>query len=147
MLWWYSHPGIWSTPELAQTHSIRSDQSLSRVQLFVIPWTAARQASLSISISWSLLKPMSIELVMPSNHLILCHPLLLPLSIFSRIRVFYLICRWDSPVAWTSSPLSRPEVALLSLSSCIPSLSRAVSCLPLSLLGSGVGSTWHLMAA
>ena len=62
-------------------------------------------------------------------------------------RVFYLICCWDSPVAWTSSPLSRPEVALLSLSSCILSLSRAVSCLPLSLLGSGVGSTWHLMAA
>ena len=53
------------------------------------PWTAARQASLSIANSWSLLKLMSIELVMPSNHLILCHPLLLP-SIFLSIRVFFL---------------------------------------------------------
>ena len=52
------------------------------------PWTAARQASLSITNSWSLLKLMSIELVMPSNHLILCHPLLLLLSIFPSIRVF-----------------------------------------------------------
>ena len=62
-------------------------QSLSRVRFFAIPWTAAHQASLSITISWSLLKIMSIELVMPSNHLILCRPLLLP-SIFPSIRVF-----------------------------------------------------------
>ena len=55
---------------------------------FVTPWTAARQASLSITNSWSLLKRMSIELVMPSNHLILCHPLLLPPSVFPSIRVF-----------------------------------------------------------
>ena len=54
-----------------------SVQSLSRVRLFATPWTAARQASLSITNSWSLLKLMSIESVMPSNHLILCHPLLL----------------------------------------------------------------------
>ena len=54
----------------------------------VTPWTAACQASLSITNSWSLLKLMSIELVMPTNHLILCHPLLLPPSIFPRIRVF-----------------------------------------------------------
>ena len=54
-----------------------SVQSLSCVRLFVTPWIAARQASLSITNSWSLLKPMSIELVMPSNHLILCRPLLL----------------------------------------------------------------------
>ena len=54
-----------------------SVQSLSRVQLFAIPWTAAHQASLSITNSWSPPKPMSIESVMPSNHLILCHPLLL----------------------------------------------------------------------
>ena len=60
----------------------------SHVQLFVTPWTAARQVSLSITKSWSLLKLMSIELVMPSNHLILCHPLLLPPSIFPSIRVF-----------------------------------------------------------
>ena len=65
-----------------------SVQSFSHIQLFVTPWTAARQASLSITNSRSLLKLMSIELVMPSNHLILCHPLLLPLSIFPSIRVF-----------------------------------------------------------
>ena len=65
-----------------------SVQSLSHVQLFATPWTAARQASLSITNSQSLLKVMSIESAMPSNHLILCHPLLLPLSIFPSIRVF-----------------------------------------------------------
>ena len=65
-----------------------SVQSLSRVQLFVTPWTAARQVSLSITNSQSLLKLKSIESVMPSNHLILCRPLLLPPSIFPSIRVF-----------------------------------------------------------
>ena len=64
-----------------------SVQSLSRVQLFATPWTAACKASLSISCSQSRLKLMSIESVMPSNHLILCHPLLLP-SIFPSIKVF-----------------------------------------------------------
>ena len=63
-------------------------QSLSRVWLFVAPWTAARQASLSITNSQSLLKLMSIALVMPSNHLIFCHPLLLPPSVFPSIRIF-----------------------------------------------------------
>ena len=67
---------------------ISSVQSLSCVQLFVTLWTAARQASLSITNTWSLLKLMSIESVMPSNHLILCRPLLLPPSIFPSIRVF-----------------------------------------------------------
>ena len=62
---------------------------LSHVWLFVIPRTAAYQASLSITNSWSLLKLMSIESVMPFNHLILCHPLLLPPSIFPSIRVFF----------------------------------------------------------
>ena len=62
-------------------------QSLSRVQLFVTPWTAACQAYLSFTSSQSLFKLMSVELVMPSNYLILCHPLLLP-SIFPSIRVF-----------------------------------------------------------
>ena len=66
----------------------QSVQSLSRVQLLATPWTAACQASLSITNSWSLLKLMSFELVMPSNYLILCHPLLLPPSIFPSIRVF-----------------------------------------------------------
>ena len=63
-------------------------QWLSQVWLFATPWTAGRQASLSFIISQSLLKLISVELVMPSNHLILCHPLLLPPSIFPRIRVF-----------------------------------------------------------
>ena len=65
-----------------------SVQPLSHVWLFVTPWIAARQASLSITNSWSPLKPMSIESVMPSNHLILCCPLLLLPSIFPSIRVF-----------------------------------------------------------
>ena len=65
-----------------------SVQSLSRVQLSVTPWTAAQQASLSITNSWSLLKLMSIESVMPSSHLILCRPFLLSPSIFPSIRVF-----------------------------------------------------------
>ena len=63
-------------------------QLLSHVQLFATPWTAARQASLSITNSRSLLKLMSVELVMPSNHLILCRPLLLLPSFFPSIRVF-----------------------------------------------------------
>ena len=63
-------------------------QLRTRVQLFATPWTAAYRASLSITNSWSLLKLMSIELVMPSNHLILCCLLLLLPSIFPRIRVF-----------------------------------------------------------
>ena len=82
-----------------------SVQSLSRVWLFVTPWTAAHQASLSITNSWSLLKLMSVELVMPSNHLILCRPLLLLPSIFPSIRVFSnesaLPIRW--PKYWSFS--------------------------------------------
>ena len=66
----------------------QSIQSLSRVRLFETPWTTACQASLSITNSWSPPKPMSIESVMPSNHLILCRPLLLLPSIFPIIRVF-----------------------------------------------------------
>ena len=64
-------------------------QSLSSVRVFVTPWTAAHQASLSFTISWSLLKLISIESVMPSNHLILCHPLFLLPSIFPTIRAFF----------------------------------------------------------
>ena len=81
-----------------------SVQSLSPVRLFATPWTAARQSSLSITNSLSLLKLMSIQSVMPSNHLILCHPLLLP-SVFPRIRVFSselaLRIRW--PKYWSFS--------------------------------------------
>ena len=80
-------------------------QSHSYVQLFVTPWTAAHQASLSFIISPSLLKLMSIESVMPSNHLILCHPLLLLPSVFPSIRVFsnesVLRIRW--PKYWSFS--------------------------------------------
>ena len=68
--------------------SVTSVQSLSRVRLFATRWTAARQASLSITNSRSPPKPMSIESLMPSSHLILCHPLLLLPSIFPSIRVF-----------------------------------------------------------
>ena len=85
--------------------SFSSVQSLSHVQLFVTPWTAAHQASLSIANSRSLLKLMSIESVMPSNHLFLCRPLLLLPSIFSSIRVFFnescLCIRW--PKYWSFS--------------------------------------------
>ena len=84
---------------------ISSVQSLSHVRLFATPWTAARQAFLSITNSWSLLKLMSIESVMPSNYLILCHPLLLLPSIFPSIRVFsnesVLGIRW--PKDWSFS--------------------------------------------
>ena len=82
-----------------------SIQSLSRVRLFATPWTAAHQASLSITSSQSLLKLMSIQSVMPSNHLILCCPLLLPPSISPSIRVFSnesaLRMRW--PKYWSFS--------------------------------------------
>ena len=112
----YSHPirapgrqeqGRW-TPDLHHplisfwtSHSV---QLLSRVWLFATPWTAAHQASLSITNSQSLLKLMSIESVIPSNHLILCRPLLLPPSIFPSIRVFsnsVLRIRW--PKYWSFS--------------------------------------------
>ena len=76
----------------------RSVQSLTHVRLFATPWMAARQASLSITNSWSLLQHMSIKSVMPSNHLTLCRLLLLPPSIFPSIRVFssepVLLIRW-----------------------------------------------------
>ena len=77
--------------KMAETHdgkSLRSVQSLSCVQLFATPWTAACQASLAITNARSLLKLISIESVMPSNQLVLCCPLLLTPSIFPRIRVF-----------------------------------------------------------
>ena len=89
---------FWETQWL---HSL----SLSHVRLFATPWIAARQASLSITNSQSLCKLMSIESVMPYNHLILCHPLLLPSSIFPSIRVFsnesVLHIRW--PKYWSFS--------------------------------------------
>ena len=85
-----------------------SVQLLSCVRLFVTPWIAAHQASLSITISRSLLKLMSIELVMPSSHLILCRPLLLPPSIFPSIRVFSneaaLCIRWTKDWSFSIIP-------------------------------------------
>ena len=97
-----------------------SVQSLSPVQLFVTPWTAARQASLSITNSWSVLKLMSIESLMPSNHLILCHPLFLLPSIFPSIRVFsnesVLHIRW--PNHWSFSFSISPSNEYSGLISC-----------------------------
>ena len=90
---------------LDMTHQFSSVQWLSRVRLFVTQCTAAHQASLSITNSQSLLKLMSIESVMPSNHRILCHPLLLPPPIFPSNRVFsnesVLYIRW--PKYWSFS--------------------------------------------
>ena len=87
------------------SHQFSSIQSLSHVRLFAAPWTAACQTSLPITNSWNLLKLMSIKSVMPSNHLILCHPLLLLPSIFPSIRVFSnesaLRFRW--PKYWSFS--------------------------------------------
>ena len=92
-------------------------QLLRRVRLFVTPWTAARQASLSITNSQSLLKLMSMESVMPSNHLILCHALLLLPSIFPRIRVLsnesVLCIKW--PKYWSFSFSFSPSNAYLGL--------------------------------
>ena len=89
---------------------INSVQSLSCVRLFATPWTAAHQGSLSITNSWSLLKLMSIELVMPSNHLSLCRPLPLLPSIFPSIRIFsnesVLHIKWPNYWSFTISPSS-----------------------------------------
>ena len=91
--------------QYSECPAIAQFSSLSCVQLFMTPWTTARQASLSITNSQNLLKLMSIEPVMPSNHLIVCHPLLLLASIFPRIRVFSnesaLCIKW--PNYWSFS--------------------------------------------
>ena len=88
------HKLISSLPHCGQS----AVQSLSCVRLFVTPWTAACQASLSFTISQSLFKFMSIESVMPCNHLMFCHPLLLLPSIFPSIRVFAKLLEW--PKYW-----------------------------------------------
>ena len=115
-LWWKCRvlttgpPGkfphrIYFKKYLTLINSVVVVQLLSHVQLFATPWTAACQASLSFTISWGLLKLLSIESVMPSNHLILCHPLLLLPSIFPSIRVISnessLPIRW--PKYWSFS--------------------------------------------
>ena len=93
------------------SYQFSSVQSLSHIRFFATPWTTALQASLSITNSQSLPKFMSIESVMPSNHLILCHPLLFLPSIFPRIRVFSnesaLHIRW--PKYWSFSFNSSPS--------------------------------------
>ena len=100
----------WSVEEshlLFKNVQFMSVQLFSHVRLFATPWTAARQASLSIINSWSLLKVMSIKSVMPSNNLILCHPLLLLSSIFPSIRVFsngsVLHIRWPKYLSFSFS--------------------------------------------
>ena len=99
------------TTEYACIYNTFVVQLFSRVQLFATPWTTAPQASLSFTISRSFLKFMSIESVMPSNHLVLCHPLLLLPSIFPSIRVFSnestLCIRW--PKYWSFSFSMRPS--------------------------------------
>ena len=101
------------------TFRISSAQLLSRVQLFATSWTVARQVSLCITNSWSLLELMSIESVMPTNHLILCHPLILLPSIFPSIGVFsnesVLHIKW--PMYWSfsfSTSLSNEYSGLIS---------------------------------
>ena len=100
------HHGLYHTASLVVV------QLLSHVWLFVTPWTAARQASLSFTISWSFLKLMSIELIMPSNHLTFCCPLLLLPSIFPSIRVFsnesVLHIKW--PKYWSFSFSISPSI-------------------------------------
>ena len=109
---WSSSPvGCWNVKKSISEFQFSSVQSLSRVQLFVTPWTAARLASLSITNSQRLLKLMSIMLVMPSNHLILCCSLLLLPSIFPSIKVFSsessLCIRW--PKYWSFSFIISPS--------------------------------------
>ena len=105
--------------ELFHKDSFSSVQLFSHVQLFATPWTAARQDSLSFTNSWSLLRLMSMESVMPSNHFILCHPLLLLPSIFPSIRVFsnesVLHIRW--PEYWSFSFSISPSNEYSGLSS------------------------------
>ena len=105
--------------KLILSTGLTSGQLLSWVQLIVTPWTVPRQASLSITNSWSLLKLMSIESVMPSNHLILCCPLLLLPSISPSIRVFSnesaLCIRWPKYWSFSISP-SNEHPGLISFS-------------------------------
>ena len=99
-----SHVGIRQCLAFANWLSLSSVQSLNRVRLLATPWIAARQASLSITNSWSSLRLTSIESVMPSSHLILCHPLLLLPPIPPSIRVFsnnsILRMRWPKFGVW-----------------------------------------------
>jgi len=92
--------GLINDCKYTKPHSVHFSSVAQHFQLFENPWTAARQSSLSITNSWSLLKLMSIESMMPANHLIICRPLLLPPSIFPSIRGFsnesVLCIRWTN---------------------------------------------------
>ena len=107
----YTHTHTHTHNRILSSVQFSSVQSLSHVQLFLTPWIAACQTSLSITNSWSLHKPMSIDSVMPSNHLILCHPFLLPPLIFASIRVFsnvsVLLIGW--PKYWSFSFSNSPS--------------------------------------
>ena len=102
---------------IKRLNQLGSVQSLSQVQVFANPQTAARQASLSITNSWSLLRLMSIKSVIPSNHLILCHPLLLPRSIFPSIRVISnesaLPMKWPKYWSFSFSIIPSKEIRLV----------------------------------
>ena len=108
---------LWNSGKVCRVQSVQSVQSLSHVQLFATPWTAVHQAYLSITNSRSPPKPMSIVLVMPSNHLILCRPLLLLPLIFLSIRVFSsesaLHIRWPKYWSFNISP-SKEHPGLIS---------------------------------
>ena len=135
-------------------HWMRVVQSLSCVELFAIPWTIACQASLSSTISWSLLRLTSIESVMPSNHLTLCHLHLLLPAIFTRIRVFSneltLCIRW--PKYWHFSLSMSPSneytgLIFLSISSCVwnrPLTFHMTSCFWCLLSVCTPKATWHI---
>ena len=110
-------------------------QSLSHVWLFASTWTAAHQASLPITSSWRLLKLMSIESVMPSNHLILCHPFLLLSSIFPSIRVFFPMSKFlasggqsnGASVIASVLPMNIQDWSLLGLTAWISLQSKGLS--------------------
>ena len=121
------------TPLILLLLLLSSVQSLGRVRLFATPWITACQASLSITTSWSLLRLMSIESVMPTNHLILCRSLLLPHSIFPSIRVFSkeLVLRIRCPkyqsFSFSISP-SKEYSRLISAPPAIPIIATLRAC-------------------
>ena len=135
---------LWITPKIQTQGKFSSVQSFSHVQLFVTPWTAILQASQSITNSQSLLKLMSIVSVMPSSHLILCRPLLLPPSIFPRIRVFsnesVLHIRW--PKYWSLSFSISPSNLALGSASPRPQF-KSINSLALSFLYSPTLTSIH----
>ena len=142
-----SKPSVTLDIFIADLHTCSSVQSFSHVRLFVTLWTAVCQASLSIINSWSLLKLMSIELVMPSNHLILIQSLFLLPSIFTSIRVFsnesVLCIRW--PKHWNFSfSISPSQSVTAQKSNCLPSPGQL--CFPASdgLLGNEESFDFHI---